>query len=211
MPTRADLPTVEPQWDTRPITAREIVMLAQGNPVPGTNPEDPRIREIRHALRGNVARTEFVYARQKGYLVASEPTLYQPGSADQLSTLWLWWCVAAGHPYIVIRITSTDAAVRCDMGPTESVWQTDVYRHFTRMLASEILPDYATWTVTRTVFEVTGIDTDSAVGIARDLVDIATAGRFRPEGDGPEPTPNPAEIRSPRMGPMERSDWNGRG
>lgn len=207
MPTRADLPTVEPQWDARPITAAEIVAIAHGREVRGVNPDDTRIREMRRGLLGNGARTAFDEARRTGYLLVNRHLLYQDGAEEKLRLVWTWWCVAAGHPDITLTATSTDAEVRCDIATTERAWQTDMFGHIVRMLSPIVLPDHGTWTVTRTLMEVTGMQMGDAIFLARDLVDIATAGRFRPQMDTGRP--HIESLRAPQADPMERSDWNG--
>lgn len=64
-----------------------------------------------------------------------------------------------------------------------------------RLLAPHQGHSGAGWLFTSDVLEVDGLDMESAISVARGLVDLGTAGRFL--RDGPAP-PSPAVLPPPR-------------
>jgi len=44
VPRPSDLPTINPRWAVRRITAAEVLQLTHWEDVPGINPNDPRVQ-----------------------------------------------------------------------------------------------------------------------------------------------------------------------
>lgn len=70
-----DLPVVMPRWATRRLSAGEVVQLWPADPVPGLNPDDPRVQSIQRCTVGNMARSVFADARRLGYLFVNRSHL----------------------------------------------------------------------------------------------------------------------------------------
>lgn len=202
-----DLLSVAPQWHTRRLTAAEVIRLWQGDPVPGVNPRDPRVRAIRRCIVGNIGRTAFAVARHSGYLYLNRAQHHDDdGDPDRLRALWGWWCAGAGHPEVVLeRGRGSDAVrVRCDLSPTGRVWNMAAFGTVARLLAPHRGHPGAGWLFTADVLEVDGLDMESGISIARGLVDLGTAGRFlRNDRPPPEPPVMPRPERS--AVPIERT------
>jgi hypothetical protein len=182
MVSPADLPTAEPRWHTRRITAAEVLRLARGEPVPGVNTHDPRVQSIRGCRLTNIARMALSEALRCGYLYV-QLTLYEPQVAHNLRSLWGWWCGAAGHPEVVLSRTrgSDGVRIRCDLSPTGRAWGFDAFPVVARLLGEQQPIDRAGWLFTPDELQVEGLEMEEAITVARGLVDVATLGRFRPE------------------------------
>jgi hypothetical protein len=203
----ADLPTAEPRWHPRRISAAEVLRLARGESVPGVNTHDPRVQSIRRCRLTNIARMALSDALRHVYLYV-QLTLYEPQVAHNLTTLWGWWCAAAGHPEIVM-ITARDSdavRVRCDLSPTGRSWEFDAFRTIGRMLYQQQPVGRASWLFTQEEIQVDGLEREEAITVVRDLVLVAPGGRFRPQS---VPQPGDPPVRSPRFPQqtcMERRD-----
>jgi hypothetical protein len=199
-----DLPTVEPRWAARRISAAEVVCLWQREDVPGLDPADPRVQAIRHCTLSTIGRQSFADARRTGYLFVGLPSHEQEAST-RLETLWGWWCAAAGHPEITLSTARhTDAVrLRCDLAPTGRSWGYDAFRTIGRLLYQQQPVGRAGWLFTEQELQVDGLEMEDAIGLARDLVVIASGGRFRPQ-DVPEPPVHAPRI--PHRTRMERTD-----
>ncbi len=207
MVSPADLPTAEPRWHPRRISAAEVLRLARGESVPGVNPQDPRVQSIRGCRLTNIARMALSEALRHGYLYV-QLTLYEPQVAHNLTTLWGWWCAAAGHPEIVMSTTrgSDGVRVRCDLSPTGRDWRFDAFRTMARLLGDQHPIDRAGWLFTPDELQVDGLEMEEAITVARRLVDFATAGRFRPQ-DVPVPAERSvSETPFPRDTRIDRKD-----
>jgi hypothetical protein len=146
-------------------------------------------------------------ALRAGYLYVNLE-LYHDGAAQRLETLWGWWYAAAGHPEIVLRTArGTDAVrVHCDLSPTGREWGFDAFRTIAPLLGDQHAVDRASWLFTPDELQLDGLEMEEAITVARGLVDVATAGRFRPQS---VPQPEDPPVRSPRFPQqtcMERSD-----
>ncbi len=207
MVSQTDLPPVEPCWHTRRITAAEVLKLWRGERVPGVSEADPRVQSIRRCRLTNVARMALSEARRHGYL-SVQVTLHDPDVAHNLTTLWGWWCAAAGHPEIVLRTArGTDAVrVRCDLSPTGRSWGFDAFPVMARLLGDQHPVDCAGWLFTQDELQLDGLEMEEAITVARGLVDVATAGRLRPESVLPPPEPPVHALRFPHRTRIERSD-----
>jgi hypothetical protein len=202
-----ELPLAEPRWHRRRITAAEVLQLWRGEAVPGVSDADLRVQSIRRCRLTNIARMALSDALRCGYLYV-QLTLYDPNVAHNLRTLWGWWCAAAGHPEIVMSTTrGTDGArIRCDLSPTGRDWDFDAFRSMARLLGDQHPVDRASWLFTQDELQVDGLEMEEAITVAQGLVDVATAGRFRPQ-EIPPPAERP--VRSPRFSHqtwMERTD-----
>ena len=207
----ADLPAVEPRWNPRRITAAEVLQLSRWEDVPGINPDDPRVQGIRRCTLDNIARLALSDALRRGYLYLNHRS-YHADDDQHLATLWGWWCAAAGHPEIVMeRGESGDAVrVRCDLSTTGRTWDFGAFAQVARLIG----PLHAGhggggWMFTTDVLEVDGLQMEDAISIVRELVDIATAGRFLRERFDRDAIPGRPVIQpAPRL-PIERSDRRG--
>jgi hypothetical protein len=120
-----------------------------------------------------------------------------------------WWCAAAGHPEIVLRTTrGTDAVqVRCDLSPTGQSWGFDAFPVMARLLGEQHPVDRAGWLFTPDELQVEGLVMEEGIALARGLVDVCTAGRFRPETLSVSQDPPVHPPRLPQHTPMERRDF----
>jgi hypothetical protein len=202
-----DLPTAEPRWHTRRITAAEVLRISRGEPVPGVNTQDPRVQSIRRCRLTNVARMALSEALRCGYLYV-QLTLYEPQVAHNLRTLWGWWCAAAGHPEIVLSRTrgSDGARIRCDLSPTGRDWGFEAFPVMARLLGEQHPVDRASWLFTQDELQVDGLEMEEAITVARGLVDVATMGRFRPETFAPAGESSVSGTRFPQHTRIERTD-----
>jgi hypothetical protein len=205
MVSPTDLPTVEPRWSARRISAAEVVRLWQGEPVPGLEPADPRVQSIRHCTLSTVGRTAFADARRTGYLFVGLYS-HEPDTASRLETLWGWWCAAAGHPEITLATARhTDAVrLRCDLAPTGRSWGFDAWRTIGRLLYQQQPVGRASWLFTEQELQLDGLEMEEAIGLARDLVMIASGGRFRPQDPSPDPPVHAPILRHQTR--IERTD-----
>jgi hypothetical protein len=146
-------------------------------------------------------------ALRAGYLYVNL-RLYHDGAAQRLETMWGWWCAAAGHPEIVISTTrGSDAVrVRCDLSPTGRDWGFDALRTMARLLGDQQPVDRACWLFTQDELQVDGLEMEEAITVVCGLVDVATAGRFRPQEVPTPPEPSVHPPRFPHQTRMERGD-----
>jgi hypothetical protein len=203
-----DFPLVSPQWTPRRLSAAEVVRLVQGDDVPGVPPHHPCIVTLRRGLPTNYSRVAFIEARRDGYLFMGDKIDRSNGEAIQLRDVWRWWCSAAGHPYIVLGVAGDtgQARIRCDISTTGNDWSFGAFAAIGKLV--EPLAPYpeGSWLFTSDELQLDGIDMDDAVHITRALVDLATAGRFRPGVHDRGPEPDPRQVQFPRpMGPTERT------
>ena len=204
---RSNLPRVAPQYDTRYISAKEVLALVGHGNVPGVNYEDPRIQEIRSCVLGPLGRVSMTEALQAGFVIDGGTALQD--SRKSLLTAWRWWCTAAGHPHIEL---SPDNAglyqVRCDLISAGKRWIPTDVPHFERILGEVTivrLPD-SRFSVDDRVFLIAGIEMDDAITIARNLVEYTTTGQFKQRAAEQLPASEPMHVHMKPMGPIERSD-----
>lgn len=77
------------------------------------------------------------------------------------------------------RARVSDAVrVRCDLSPTGRTWTLATFAVVARLLASHWAHAGAGWLFTTDVLEVDELDMESAISVARGLVDLGPAGRF---------------------------------
>jgi hypothetical protein len=204
MVSLTDLPTVEPRWHTRRITAAEVVRRSQREDVPGINLHDPRVQAIRSCTLSTLGRLAFADARRQGYLYVNLPS-HEAGYRHNLETLWGWWCAAAGHPEIVLATVPVSDAVRvrCDLAPTGRSWGYDAFRTIGRLVCPLLPVGRARWLFTQDELQVDDLPMEDAIGLARDLVVSASGGRFRPQEVSEPPVHAP---QFPHRTRMERSD-----
>lgn len=202
------LPSVRPEWSPRQLSAREVVLLVLGDPVPGVDEMNTVVQQLRRGLPGNLARVAFTEARRRGYLFVNMPVYPDLATVTQLRLVWGWWCVAAGHPTIELSVTGTEngARIRCDISTTGNDWSFGAFAAIGKLLEPLAgMPD-GSWLFTTDELQIDGIEMDEAIHIVRALVDLATAGRFR-EGvydHGPEPAPGRAAFPRAHL-PIERT------
>jgi hypothetical protein len=189
-----------------PVTASEVLRLARGESVPDVNHHDPQVRKIRDCRVSLIGHEAVATALKQGYLFFNL-RLYDAGAAGDVTALWRIWCAAAGHPEIVMRTSAgTDAVTdRCDLGPTARSWGFEAFGSMARLLVGLSAVDRAGWLFTPDVMQLEGLEMEEAITVARGLVDVATAGRFRPQ-DVPTPpdrpisgTPFPEHTRIERI------------
>lgn len=203
---RSNLPKVEPQFDARYISAKDVLALLGHGEVTGVNYDDPRIQEIRSCVLGNLGRIGMTTALNAGYLHDQGSSLHD--ARAPLLTAWRWWCTAAGHPHIVL---SPDYAglhqVRCDLISAGKRWlPTDVPKYeqiLGEVVTVEIRDSH--FSVDDRVFQITGIEMDDAISIARNLVEYTTTGKFKARTFEPV-VPDSMRVPMKPMVPMERSD-----
>jgi hypothetical protein len=200
-----DLPTAEPRWSARRITAAEVLKLWRGEAVPGVSDADPRVQSIRACRLDNHGRLAIAGALRAGYLYVNR-TMYHDGVDTRLETRWGWWCAAAGHPEITLStVRNTDAvALRCDLAPTGKSWDFDAWRTIGRLLHQQQPVGRAGWLFTEQELQLEGLEMEEGIGLARALVLIASGGRFRPQDPSPAPLVHAPVLRHQTR--MERSD-----
>jgi hypothetical protein len=122
--------------------------------------------------------------------------------------LWGWWCAAAGPPEIVLRTArGTDAVqLRCDLSPTGQSWGFDAFRTMARLLGDQQPVDCASWLFTQDELQIDGLEMEEAIAVVRGLVDVATAGRFRPQAVSTPTKPPVSETPFPRHTRIERTN-----
>lgn len=202
---RSNLPLIAPQYEPRYISAKDVLTLLGHGHVPGVNEADPRVQEIRSCVLGNVGRISLTEALKAGYVFDRGYELQD--AREALLIAWKWWCTAAGHPHIVLG--PDDAGlyrVRCDVISAGKKWCTAdvlVYPRILGEVTSLLSCDFA---VDARVLEVSGVEMDDAISIARALVEYTTTGAFRQRESSPLPPPDPAGILMKPLLPMERSD-----
>jgi hypothetical protein len=203
-----EVPMVRPEWSPRQMSAREVVLLVQGDSVPGVDEADPVVRQLRRGLMSGHARLAFTDARRNGYLFVNHAAYAHPEVVDQLRTIWGWWCAAAGHPEIELATvpSSNGARIRCDVSPTGNDWSFGAFAAIGRLLEPLASVPDGTWLFTTDELQLDGIEMDEAIHIARSLVDLATAGRFRPGVYDAGANPKPGQAAFPPAHiPIERS------
>jgi len=205
-----DVPTAEPRWDARRITAAEVLQLSRWEEVPGINPDDPRVQGIRRCTLDNIARLALAEALRTGYLYVNRRN-YHVDDDQHLATLWGWWCAAAGHPQIVIeRGEARDAVrIRCDVSSTGKTWDFAAFAQVARLISPLHASDPGGWLFTDDVLEVDGLDMEDAISVARELVDLASAGHFIRESFDPNAIPRKPVAQAPHRQPIERGDRRG--
>lgn len=178
------VPLVEPRWSARRLSAAEVLALARGEDAPGIDRGDPRVRSIRRCTIENIARSALSEARRTGYLSVRHYRC-DPETNDGLTMLCYWWCAAAGPPSIVMEIMpATDAVrIRCDLSPTGGTWDFVAFAQIARLISPLHASAPGGWLFTDDVLEVDGLDMESAISVARGLVDLGTAGRFLRDAD----------------------------
>lgn len=204
---RTSLPLIAPQYEPRYISAKDVLALLGSGRVPGVNYNDPRIQEIRACTLGVQGRSELTAALRAGYL-------HDRGSAMQdfrsaLVTAWRWWCTAAGHPHIVLSPDSIGLhQVSCDLVSTGRSWSVTDVPNYERILGDEttVYRTDCRFSINDQSFQISGIEIDDAVGIARNLVDYTTTGSFKQRRPDPLPHPDPFGSLARPLLPMERSD-----
>lgn len=101
----------------------------------------------------------------------------------------------------------TDAVqVRCDLSPTGQSWGFDAFPVMARLLGEQQPVDRASWLFTQDELQVDGLAMAEAITVARGLVDVATAGRFRPQEVPTPPAPPVHAPRFPHQTGIERTD-----
>jgi hypothetical protein len=202
-----DLPSVSPQWSPRQLSASEVVRLVQGDDVPGVDPDHVVVRRLRRGLPNMQARLAFSEARRQGYLFVNSSFYPEQGMAERLRDVWMWWCAAAGHPQIVLSTTGGNGTrIRCDVSTTGNDWSFGAFAAIGRLVEPLVSYQEGSWLFTTDELHLDGVEMDEAIHIARALVDLGTAGRFR-EGvydEGPAPTPQRSRFPGP-LSPMERT------
>lgn len=175
----AHVPNVEPRWCARPMTANEVVQVANGSSrdVSGLDPDDPRVRAIQRSAIGNLGRLAFNDARLQGWLFVNRD-MYHEDEDERLIGLWGWWCAAARHPEIVVRqVSGADGIrLRCDLSSTGRSWELHALLSIARMLQGVYLVPGSSWIFTSDLLEIDGLSSDDAISLARRLVGFA-AGR----------------------------------
>jgi hypothetical protein len=96
--------------------------------------------------------------------------------------------------------------IRCDLSTTGRTWDFAAFGQAARLIHHLHAVEPGGWLFSNDVLEVDGLQMDDAIGVARDLVDIASAGRFLRDGHDASTIPsNPTLPVSPQV-TMERSD-----
>ncbi len=204
---RANLPLRSPQYEARPISAKDVLALLGYGEVPGVNYEDPRIREIRSCVLGNTGRIGLTTALNAGYVHDKGSELQD--ARDALLTAWRWWCTAAGHPHIVLAPDGKGLyQVRCDLVSAGKRWNPTDVPHYERILGevTTVWMPESRFRVDDRVFEITGIEMDDAITVARNLVEYTTTGQFKQRPSELVHDPDSMFVHMKPMGPIERSD-----
>ena len=204
---RSKLPLIAPQYESRYISAKDVLALLGHGEVQGVNYEDPRIQEIRSIVLGNLGRVALTSALNAGYVHDQGSGLHD--AREPLLRAWKWWCTAAGHPYIQLAPDDTGYhTVRCDLTSAGKHWSPTDVPHFERILG-EVTTVYMPerrFRVDDRVFEITALEMDDAISIARNLVEYTTTGTFKQRVVDPQPEPDPFGALARPLLPMERSD-----
>lgn len=204
---RSNLPLIAPQYEARYISANDVLNLLGHGEVPGVNYEDPRIQEIRSCSFSVSGQLHFNEALKAGYVI--DRPMVEQRARESLVIAWRWWCTAAGQPFIVV---SPDASgyftVRCDLTSAGKHWNPTDAPQFERILG-EVATVYRSDTRFRVddrLFEITSVEMDDAITIARNLVEYTTRGSFKERESAPLLPPDPfGQLAKPLL-PMERSD-----
>ena len=207
MPRPTDLPTINPRWAARRITAAEVVRLSHWEEVPGIDLDDPRVQSIRRCSLDNLGRLALAEARRTGYLyVRHDPHALERNHS--VTKLWDWWCAAAGHPQIVMALgrTSDAARIRCDLSTTGKTWNFATFAQVARLISPLHASCLGGWLFTNDVLEIDGLEMEDAICVVRELVDIASAGRFLREQFDPNALPSRPGIQASPRQPIERGD-----
>jgi hypothetical protein len=87
-------------------------------------------------------------------------------------------------------------------------WNPTDVPHFERILGevTTVWMPEPRFRVDDQVFEITGVEMDDAVTIARNLVEYITTGHFKQRMSEPVPDSDPMFVHMRPMGPMERID-----
>lgn len=204
---RSNLPLIAPQYEARYISAKDVLAILGNGHVSGVNYEDPRIQEIRSCVLGTVGRVSLTEALKAGFVIDRPMELHD--ARDALTTAWRWWCTAAGHPMIVVSPDSSGYyTVRCDLTSAGKHWNPTDAPQFGRILGEVTTVFHAVrrFRVDDRVFEITAIEMDDALTVARNLVEYTTTGSFKQRESAPLPEPDPFGQFARPMLPMERSD-----
>lgn len=204
---RTNVPLIAPQYEPHYISAKDVLNLLGHGKVRGVNYDDPRIQEIRACTLGVQGQTELTAVLRVGYLHDRSSTM-QDFRSDLL-TAWRWWCTAAGHPYIVL---SSDPIglhqVTCDLISTGRTWSvTDVPNY--KQILGEVTTVYRSdckFSVNDQTLQISGVEMDDAISIARNLVEYTTTGSFNQRASTSLPPPDPFGALAHPLLPMERSD-----
>ena len=204
---RSELPLIAPAYEARYISAKDVLDLLGHGHVAGVNYDDPRIKEIRSIVLGVIGKVSLTEALKAGYVVDRPGELHD--NRDSLLNAWRWWCIAAGHPNISVALDRTGYyTVRCDLSSAGKHWSPTDVPHYERILG-EVTTVYRSdcrFRVSDEVFEVTSLEMDDALSIARNLVEYTTTGTFKQRQADPMPAPDPfGQLARPLL-PMERSD-----
>jgi hypothetical protein len=204
---RSSLPLIAPQYEARYISAGDVLALLGYGEVPGVNYQDSRVQEIRSCVLGNLGRVGLTTALNAGY-VHDRGSALQDGR-EPLLTAWRWWCTAAGHPHIVLSSDGKDLhQVRCDLVSAGKRWNPTDVPHFERILGevTTVWMPESRFRVDDRVFEITGVEMDDAITIARNLVEYTTTGQFKQRPTERVRDSDPMFVHMRPMGPIERSD-----
>lgn len=204
---RTKLPLIAPLYEARYISAKDVLSLLGNGNVPGVNLQDPRIQEIRSCVLGVQGRTELNLALKTGYLRDGGSAMHE--FRESLLTAWRWWCTAAGHPHIVMAPDGIGLhQVTCDLISAGKTWLVTDVPHYARILG-EVTTVYRSdcrFSVDHRVLQVSGLEADDAISIARNLVEYTTTGSFKQRESSKMPEPDPAGVLMRPLMPMDRSD-----
>lgn len=201
------LPLIAPQYELRYISAKDVLALLGHGRVPGVNCEDPHIQEIRSCVLGNMGRIGLTEALNTGYVHDRGVAMHD--AREPLLTACRWWCTAAGHPHIVLAPDATGLyQVSCNLISASKTWLITDVPQCERILGEVTLVYRADcrFAVNDQVMQVSGVEMDDAISIARNLVEYTTTGSFEQRQVAALPEPDPfGQLARPLL-PMERSD-----
>lgn len=203
---RTNLPLIAPQYEPRYISAKDVLALLGHGKVAGVNYDDPRIQEIRSCALGVTGKTDLQAALGAGYMLDRGSAMHDV--RESVLTAWRWWCTAAGHPHILLGSDGIGLnQVTCDLISTGRTWLITDVPHYERILGEVTTVHRAEcrFAVNDRVFQVTGIEMDDAISIARNLVEYTTTGTFKKRRGDQPPAPDPLGQLVRPLVPMERS------
>lgn len=101
----------------------------------------------------------------------------------------------------------TDAArIRCDLSSSKGRWDFAAWCTIGRMLYEQHAVGEADWLFTPEELQADGLEMEEAIATARGVVDVTTAGRFRPETLAVSDDPPVHPPHFPHQTRMDRTD-----
>ena len=172
-----------PPCPRRPLAPHDVLRAARGQPVPGLPPD--LARALGRCRLPNLGWLDFDRARRSGWLLLA-PAPHRP-DLPALANLWGWWRLAARRPEAVVRsdLRQGTADVALDLSPAGLAWAPAALEPIGRACLAWGASGTG-WLVTPDACQVDGLTTESASGLAADLLAVAADRRLvaREAGSG---------------------------